>query len=208
MEIIEVNSDEDINIIINSDLHSHTYNWGWRVKFHCLGSFLYGHQPEIIKVREQYYNTHTPQPLWKLYPCMPVELLAAWSSSCASGKCITLKINVINNVNIQYIYVYICCLGLSSNVVWWCVTDCTQCTVQTYPSQSPHTLSKAHSPFPHIHNNCTFTTAALNINSRSANPLRNSSRLALHTLEQQTSCQPHQPPRSVIVIQLTLRGTV
>lgn len=62
--------------------------------------------------------------------------------------------------------------------------------------------------FPHIRDNCAHTTAALNINNGSANPRRNSSRPALHTLEQPTSCQPHQPPRSVIVIQLTLRSAV
>lgn len=53
--------------------------------------------------------------------------------------------------------------------------------------------------------NCTYTTATLN---RSANPLRNSSVPTFHTLEQQTWCPPHQPPRSVRVIPPRLWSTV
>lgn len=93
--------------------------------------------------------------------------------------------------------------------VWICSKALhTMQTQKNNPNtQSPQTLSSMptqHTQQLHTRTH-THTTAAFNINKRSANPLRNSSRPALHTLEQPTSCQTYQPPRSVIVIQLTLR---
>lgn len=68
-------SDEHTNIFISSDLYSHTLYGGCAVKRHA----------------------HSPQ--WKLHPCMPVELLAAWSrfwtilARMTSGSfCITLRV--------------------------------------------------------------------------------------------------------------------